>query len=628
MTNKNLIILLLLLVILPLKPAQVEIDCSPRLITAYQGEKVILIFHIKNNQIFDIRPNDKYFLSYHIYEPNGKLILFENRRFLLPKILRKKASTQFQYPLYFDYPKSGHYIIEFDIVREGKFWGADKQWKTARIQLHLKPLFSQEFKKRYLKTYYVSDHQDINREQYLLRLTLKNSEIIKKRTIFGFSPGSNYPQIWIRDLATFISYAKYHYPIVLLVNNIELFLKSQGKDGEIPDWINTKGDTDKNTVETDQESSLVISAFEIAIDKPLWLKKIIQGKRVFERLELALDWVWKNKRDKNFNLITSGFTADWGDVEKGFPDQRAIKLSSRSTPVLSIYTQSKYIQAIKCLVKIFNYLKMKTKEKKWNLRLKTLVYESKKNLYLKDKHYYIVHHVPSTRKYFKLEKEILPVGGNAEAILSGLMGITQIKKFIEVLEIRRKKYNLRTVSFTLLPPYPRGFFTHPALYNPWNYQNGGEWDWIGGRLVKALFFMGFKKEAKKYLQEIIHKNLKNFNLFEWEDRSGNGIWGAMFYVGSAGVIADAILMGYLGLTQNFGQYRLIPNQKKFFLNIHKNDRFSISRDKDITITIRHLKNKSICISPKSNPYPLCIDKEGVSYIKIKEDNDSAPKRHH
>jgi len=618
MTKKTLLVLILFLLFLPVKSARVEIECSPDSITAYQGEKVTLTFQIKNNQIIDIRPNENVFLSYHIYDQKGKLILFENRRFLLPRILRKKTTTEFEFPLFFDYPKAGQYIVEFDMVKEGKFWGADKKWKTARIQLFLKSLFSPEFKKRYLKTYFVSDHLAINQEQYLLRMTLKNSEIVKNQRIFGFSPGSSYSQVWIRDLATFIAYAKYHYPILLLANTVELFLHAQEEKGEIPDWINIEGDTDKNSVETDQESSLVISAFEIAIDKPLWLKKIILGKRVFERLEQALDWVWTYKRDKSFNLITSGFTADWGDVEKGYPDQRAIKLSDRSTLVLSTYTQSKYIQAIKCMVKIFEYLKKKSKVEKWNRRLKTLLYESKKHLYLKDKNYYIIHIVPSTGEYFKLEKEILPVGGNAEAMISGLMGANQIKKFIEILELRRKKYNLRTVSFTLLPPYPRGFFAHPSLYNSWSYQNGGEWDWIGGRLVKALFSKGFQKEAKKYLLEIIRKNLKNFNIFEWEDRGGNGMWGSMFYVGAAGVIGDAILKGYLGFTQDFGQYKLNSKHKKFFINIQKNDRFSISRDKDTTINIHHIRNKSICIYRKSKPSPQCIDKKGVSVIKIKK----------
>jgi len=169
--------------------------------------------------------------------------------------------------------------------------------------------------------------------------------------------------------------------------------------------------------------------------------------------------------------------------------------------------------------------------------------KTKKHLYLSDRGYFIAHLVPSTDRYFKMEREMLAVGGNAEAIMAGLMDKAEIKRFLEVLEKRRKEYNLRTVSFTLIPPYPEEFFPHHLLARPWNYQNGGEWDWIGGRVVKALFMNGFQKEAEGYLLEIVKKNLANFCIFEWEDRGGVGR-GAYFYSGAAGFIGDAIEKGY------------------------------------------------------------------------------------
>jgi hypothetical protein len=51
------------------------------------------------------------------------------------------------------------------------------------------------------------------------------------------------------------------------------------------------------------------------------------------------------------------------------------------------------------------------------------------------------------------------------------------------------------------------------------------------------------------MEEIIRKNLKNYNIFEWEDRNGIGR-GALFYVGAAGVIGEAIFKGYVGLKES------------------------------------------------------------------------------
>ena len=261
----------------------------------------------------------------------------------------------------------------------------------------------------------------------------------------------------------------------------------------------------------------------------------------------SLAWLWEKKRDKKWNLIFSGFTADWGDVENTFPDERALKLSSKSTLVFSTYIQAKYIQAIGCLIQILKSTlppSQKQKIQKWKKISKIVRSQSIRHLYLKDKGYFITHVVPTTDRYFKMEKEMLAVGGNAEAITAGLMSKDQIMKFLLELEKRREKHQLKTVSFTLIPPYPEGFFPHHLLTHPWTYQNGGEWDWIGGRVVKALFLNGLKKEAEKYLIEIAKKNLSNLCIYEWEDRNGRGVTSSLFYTGAAGVLAEAIKIGY------------------------------------------------------------------------------------
>jgi hypothetical protein len=544
-------LLLILLVFLQLtcSGVDVEIRCRPQQVSVFQGEKVVFTMDVDNHLVDSIRPGTNHFISYHLYDPKGKLISYDNRRFRIPKVIRRKKTTTFQLPMYFDYSQSGDYLVEFDIVKEGEFWGSARNWKTCRIKLHLKSLFSVEFKKKHLSFFCATGNPLLDREQYLLRMTLKNSEILDANgSIFGFSPGSTYPQVWIRDTATFIAYAKRFYPMQTLARSVELFLEHQGADGEVVDWVDVAGKTGKNTVETDQESSLVLAAYETGRENPQWFHKKVKGKTVLTRMEMALEWVWKNKRSPGHHLIYSGFTADWGDIENTYPDQRATKLSDRSTLVFSIYTQAKYIQAIDCLIKVFTQLyssEQKEGMQKWAERLFTLKSQSKTLLYLEDKGYFITHIVPSDSKgkYYRMEKEMLAVGGNVEAIIAGLMDRPQVERFLQVLQQKRKKYGLQTVSFTLIPPYPQGFFPHHLLTRPWSYQNGGQWDWIGARVVKALYLKGFKKEAEKYLLEIVRKNLDCFNINEWEDRSGSP-QGADFYVGAAGLIGECIFLGY------------------------------------------------------------------------------------
>jgi hypothetical protein len=529
--------------------AGLEVRCLSPELSLYQGEKAVLSFAIVNPLAESLRPGDNYFISYHLYDRRGKIISYNNPRFLLPGMIWRKTTTRFELPLFFGYVAPGDYIVEFDLVKEGEFWGSARGWKTARSKLHLKSLFSAEFKKQYLDWVCPTGNPLLDKEQYLLRLTLKNSEILDAGgRIFGFFAGSTYPGVWIRDTATFIAYAKRYYPLEVLTGSVELFMEHQGAEGEVVDWVDLSGSTGKNTVETDQESSLLLAAYEIGRENPQWYHKAIKDKTVLERLEMALTWVWRKRLSPDYQLVTSGFTADWGDTENTYPDQRATQLSDRSTRVFSIYTQAKYIQAVDRFIKILqqvNSSRYRDKIRQWQERWQTLKSQTQKHLYLEDKGYFITHLVPTAdrEKYFNMEKEILAVGGNAEAIMAGLMDKDRIKKFIDVLAERRRQYRLRTVSFTLIPPYPEGFFPHHLLRQPWSYQNGGEWDWIGGRVVNALFREGFAKEAETYLLEIVKKNLANFCLYEWEDRSGTGR-GALFYVGAAGVIGEAILTGY------------------------------------------------------------------------------------
>lgn len=608
--------ILLLVGIHPIISAPVELSCSTGTITAFQGEKILLSLKVKNESAEDLNPLG-YFISYHLYDRKNKLISFDNRRFKLPEIIKKRSFSHFTLPIYFEYIHSGQYWVELDFVKEGKFWGSSRGWKTCRLELELKKLISPEFKNRYLKTRYHTANHYLNKEQYILRMTLRNCEITRGNRIWGFSPGSGYPQIWIRDTATLIGYAKHHYPFQIFKNMLELFFNHQKSSGEIPDWIDMSGRSDKNTVSTDQESSLVMAAHEIAVEQPLWLKKKIKGKTILQRLEMALNWIWKYKRDPKWNLIYSGLTADWGDVENSYPDQRATKLSDRSTLVFSIYTQAKYLQAIEKLLDIFAYLNKPDRAKLWRERRGVLRRQTRKHLYLEDRGYFIIHWCPSSDRYLNTEKEILAVGGNAEAILAGLMNPEQIRLFLKVLIKKRDALGLSNISFTLLPPYPKGFFPHPALSLPWHYQNGGQWDWIGGRLIKALFLFGFRDQARAFLMEIVKKNLKNHGIFEWEDRRGKPHWSSLFYSGAAGVIGEAILKGYFGYHWDFKHYRFNQTPDHYHLTIHKNDSFSIIKEEDITVDIRNLKKKAILIEPLPGEEPRPLTGKGIHVLKRK-----------
>jgi len=611
---------LLILIWLPavaagLRGAEVEITCTPARVTARQGEQVELQFVVRNRSAFDLKPGGNLFISFHASDADGRMVRFDNRRFLLPAAVRPGATARFALPVYFSLAP-GSYGLEWDLVREGEFWGRDKGWNTAASELNLQPLVAPAFRSAWLPTFFANDREWLDREQYLLRQVLINNEICLKGKFFGFAAGTTYPQVWIRDTATMMPYARCFYPLPDLQGIIDRFFLTQSRQGEIQDWVDTAGRCDKNTVESDQESSLVLAAWPLALGDPAWLAGEVAGVSRLRRLDMALEWLWRNRRDPARGLIWSGFTADWGDVERSYSDQRAIKLSDRSQRTCSTYAQALFIQAAQKLVLMAERLGDKGMAGKWRQREKSVTFECRRQLYLPDLGYFLVHRVDGKDDALRWERNILAVGGNAEAMRAGLMTKAEIARLLRVLEERRWQFGLRTVSFTLLPPFPEDFFPHPLLRTPWSYQNGGEWDWIGGRLVAALYQAGFRVEAERYLKEIVEKNLAEMNIFEWSDKDGHG-QGASFYAGAAGVLGEAILGGHFGLQEDFDRYTLPAGPEHFTLSVSKaGDRFTVNNSAKLTVDIASLSKKEICILTTSGNKKTCIAKKGkTEFVK-------------
>lgn len=73
----------------------------------------------------------------------------------------------------------------------------------------------------------------------------------------------------------------------------------------------------KNTVETDQETSLIQAVFQY-VEKSGnrgYLETVVDGKTVLERLEMALEFLYTHRYSREYGLIYGATTADWGDVQ-------------------------------------------------------------------------------------------------------------------------------------------------------------------------------------------------------------------------------------------------------------------------------------------------------------------------
>ena len=162
------------------------------------------------------------------------------------------------------------------------------------------------------KAFSQADNKELAREI----LANKDFEVVYEKGLeilgTGFNAGTVYAETWIRDMNTFIEHSLLVTPREDVREALLRFFRFQGFDGnmidgyvEIPndehvDYYATAVRYDmpgfafhKNTVETDQETSLIQAIFkyientgDLAI-----LEEEINGMTLLERMELMLTWL-------------------------------------------------------------------------------------------------------------------------------------------------------------------------------------------------------------------------------------------------------------------------------------------------------------------------------------------------
>lgn len=431
------------------------------------------------------------------------------------------------------------------------------------------------------RTRYSSGNESLNRLQDFFQLTLRTTEKHfqgQQGLVKGFGAGSAYPQIWLRDSTTVIPVSRYYYSAEYLTTWLEEHLSYQREDGGLNDWIAAGGESnflpgaprakevyrarnavgsgtitisaDKNTTEADQETSAVDAAYQVfqITGNLKWLSKNIKGHAIVNRLDRSLEYLLKARFDSSHGLLSNAFTADWGDVSPLYSDQRAIYLDDKTPLVAALYTNVLFYRAAGQLHEIYRALGQTRRAGYWKRQAVMVKENINKYLWQEDKGFYRVHLVltPARARDWQDDSNIFAMGGNGLAVLYAAADDHQSARIFDVAEQRQREFGLSTIAGVLLPPYPRGFFKHPAVNEEYNYQNGGQWDWFAARFLLAEFQRGYSARAYRQLVEIAAKAVTNNGLYEWHTRDGKGM-GSSDYVGSAGSLAGAVFQGLYGV---------------------------------------------------------------------------------
>ena len=397
-----------------------------------------------------------------------------------------------------------------------------------------------------------NDHliTEIQTNEYFAFTRDKAREVI----LSGFTAGDGYGEVWIRDYNTFIDLAAEAFPPDVLRKNLLVFFYFQGDDGNIIDgyipieeaqegYEYIYSDLEplyaghKNTVETDQESSLVQAVYKYikATGDNYFLQDTVRGKTVGERLELAMQFLMDYRFDQQYGLLWGATTADWGDVQ---PEHEwGVFLTEDTHYAIDIYDNAMFLIALDNLMEIKPDLR-----ERWQTVRDDIARNSRTHLW-DDKAQKFKPHIYLIGSPFPddfNECEIYYHGGTAVAIEAGLLSHAEIKKSLEMMVANVEASGAASIGLTLYPPYPDGFFKNPIMA-PHSYQNGGDWTWFGGRMIQQLIAHGFVEDAYVHIQPMVKRVKENDGFFEWYTIT-NEPKGSGTFRGSAGVLYKAIQM--------------------------------------------------------------------------------------
>ena len=371
----------------------------------------------------------------------------------------------------------------------------------------------------------------------------------------GLNAGSGYGEVWIRDLNTFIE-------LSLQVNDPQpireallTFCKFQGPEGDIVDGFIPQAQArvnykyrrsplvsgslaHKNTVETDQESSLVQAVKKyIAVtgDRSI-LDERINGQTVRKRLARALDYVLNHRFNTKYGLVWGATTADWGDVQ---PEHSwGVELDENSHRTLDIYDNAMLLIALDDCIALLG--DQDADASRYSRLRRQLAAKVRAHLWDIERQKFIPHiylnYSPFPEDFD--ERAVYYHGGTAVAIEAGLLSRDEIAD-----SLRRMKENVRragasSIGLTLYPVYAAGTFQNPSM-RPYSYQNGGDWCWFGGRMIQQLIRYEFVEEAYRELQPMVVRVNRHGDFHEWWSLD-NQPRGSGKFRGSAGVLGIAI----------------------------------------------------------------------------------------
>jgi hypothetical protein len=366
--------------------------------------------------------------------------------------------------------------------------------------------------------------------------------------------------IYVRDSATHLPMVRYYYGTTALRSTVEEFLREQYPDGSISATIAPTFKVDKASVVSDEETSAIIAASEAfdTLPDPAWLTQELRGQKLIERLNSAMYWVLDVRRDPDTQLIKRAHTTDWGDI-KWEPNTDPSHIRPGDQWTVSIYDQSIAYAALRGLARMNAAAGRETDRMHWELEAANLREATNQVLWQNNAEhgFYRIHrHIPPDNVSHDIPEDTVVSIGNAAAIYYGLADGDKVPRILSALERARIDAGANKPGLSLQPPY-NGWYQ--VQMDQHMYQNGGIWDWWGGRQISGEFWSGYWQMARDHLLMVARDWATHAGAVrEWESPRTGRIGADQAYAGGAAVIGQSVIEGLFGVSLVGQDVRLSP----------------------------------------------------------------------
>ncbi len=398
-------------------------------------------------------------------------------------------------------------------------------------------------------------------DENLIKVDSMARQLMKK----GFYAGSGYQMVWARDLNTFIELSCEAYDPAVIRENLLMFFHFQQENGELLDgyvpreafnWddpntyesLSAPGHLGfKNTVETDQETSLIqaIHKYIFKTKDTGILTEMVAGQTVYDRLNLAVEYLYSERYSEKYGLLIGATTFDWGDVQ--VEGGSVVDVDSLSHWSIDVYDNAMFAIALENMAE---FTSDPQEKEGWIKRQGDILSNIRLHLWDAGKGKFIPHIYPGTSPFPEdfQENEIHYHGGTAMAMEAGVLNREEIGRVLSHMKKNVELSGAASIGLTLYPPYPSEVLGQ-GISPPYEYQNGGDWTWFGGRMIQQLIAHGFVEEAYELALPMMERVLTNKGFYEWYRIDGTPAGSAEFK-GSAGVLAKAIELFYQWANEN------------------------------------------------------------------------------